>query len=149
MIYIAHRGHTHGVKKQKENEPEYIMDALKMGFDCEIDAWFINGSWRLGHDTPQYSISLDFLYTPGLWVHCKNVAALSRLIKTDINAFWHQEDDYTLTTKGYIWCYPGKMIDIPDKAICVKPEIHDTDWNQFSGVCSDYVGYYRDQASTL
>lgn len=150
MIYIAHRGHTHGVKKNMENSPEYILDALKMGFDCEIDVWYINSSWRLGHDGPQYSVSLDFLYTPGLWVHCKNIAAFTRLLKLEsINTFWHQQDDYTLTTHGYIWCYPGKMVNNPTKAICVKPEIHDTDFTLFEGVCSDYVGYHRDQASTL
>lgn len=150
MIYIAHRGNTHGVKKNLENSPEYILDALKMGFDCEIDVWFLNGNWKLGHDTSQYHVNLDFLYTPGLWCHCKNMAAFVRLNMIDsINTFWHQEDDYVLTTHKYIWCYPGKTVDLPRKAICVKPEIHDTNWSQFDGICSDYVGYHRDQASTL
>lgn len=150
MIYIAHRGHTHGVKKDFENSPEYIQAALDAGFDCEIDVWYMNNSWRLGHDGPDYSIPMDFLYKKGLWIHCKNFAAFRRLAHlTQLNVFWHQEDDYVLTSQNYIWCYPGKMVDTDFKTICVKPEIHDTDYERFCGVCSDYVGYYRDQASTI
>ena len=25
-----------------------------------------------------------------------------------LNYFWHQTDDFTLTSHGYIWTYPGK-----------------------------------------
>lgn len=150
MIYIAHRGNTHGIKKDRENHPDYIMDALKMDFDCEIDVWHVDGTWKLGHDEPQYDVSLDFLFTPNLWIHCKNIDALTSLVHhSALNVFWHQQDDYTLTSKGYVWCYPGKTVNEPTKTICVKPEIHDTDWKEFGGVCSDYVGYHRDQASTL
>ena len=150
MRYIAHRGNTEGVKKNLENSPEYVEQALADGFDCEVDVWYMNGTWRLGHDGPQYGVSLDWLYKPGLWLHCKNIQAYVRLTQfTTINAFWHQEDDYTLTTQRWIWCYPGKNVPSTFKTVCVKPEIYDTDWTQFGAVCSDYVRYHRDQISSV
>lgn len=33
------------------------------------------------------------------------------------NCFWHQEDDYALTSSGYIWTYPDKLLT--DKSIIV------------------------------
>jgi hypothetical protein len=67
----------------------------------------------------------------------------------NMNSFWHQEDDYTLTSHGWIWCYPGKTVPLSYRTIAVMPELYDTDWTKFGGICSDYVGYHRDQASTL
>ena len=29
--------------------------------------------------------------------------------KMNCHYFWHQEDDYTITSKGIIWAYPGKV----------------------------------------
>jgi len=150
MRWIAHRGNTHGVKKDRENHPDYIMDACKMDFECEVDVWFQDGTWYLGHDEPQHGVSLDFLYNPMLWLHCKNVDALVRLAHMrNMNTFWHQEDHYTLTSHGWVWCYPGKTVPLSFKTICVMPEIYNTDWTQFGGICSDYVGLHRDQAGTL
>ena len=38
-IWIAHRGNTRGPKPEKENQPEYILQAIQEGFDVEIDVW--------------------------------------------------------------------------------------------------------------
>ena len=38
-ILIAHRGNTRGPKPEKENQPEYILQAIQEGFDVEIDVW--------------------------------------------------------------------------------------------------------------
>lgn len=38
-IWIAHRGNTRGPKPEKENQPEYILQAIHEGFDVEIDVW--------------------------------------------------------------------------------------------------------------
>ena len=46
-----------------------------------------------------------------LWIHCKNLDALYALhAQEDLNYFWHQEDDFTLTSQGIIWTYPNKPI---------------------------------------
>ena len=55
--------------------------------------------------------------------------------------FWHQEDDYTITSKGYIWTYPGKKI-LP-KSICVLPERVNYKKIDCLGICSDFIGKYK------
>ena len=145
MVLIAHRGNTDGRFESYENEPNYIDKALKKGYDVEIDIWVIEGNFYLGHDKPQYGITLEWLdkRKNELWIHCKNIEVMewfNSLFGT-YNYFWHQEDTLTLTSKGYIWAYPGKQ---PIKAsIAVMPEIYNDDISQCLGICSDYIQNYK------
>jgi len=145
MILIAHRGNINGKFESYENEPNYIDKALKKGYDVEIDIWVIEGNFYLGHDKPQYGITLEWLdkRKNELWIHCKNIEAMewfNSLFGT-YNYFWHQEDTLTLTSKGYIWAHPGKQ---PIKAsIAVMPEIYNDDTSQCLGICSDYIQNYK------
>ena len=145
MILIAHRGNIDGKSELYENEPNYIDKALKKGYDVEIDVWVIEGNFYLGHDKPQYGITLEWLdkRKNELWIHCKNIEAMewfNSLLGT-YNYFWHQEDTLTLTSKGYIWVYPGKQ---PIKtSIAVMPEIYNDDISQCLGICSDYIQNYK------
>jgi hypothetical protein len=145
MILIAHRGNIDGQFESYENEPNYIDKALKKGYDVEIDIWIIEGNFYLGHDKPQYGITLEWLdkRKNELWIHCKNIEAMewfNSLFGT-YNYFWHQEDTLTLTSKGYIWAYPGKQ---PIKnSIAVMPEIYNDDLSKCLGICSDYIQNYK------
>ena len=147
---IAHRGNLEGPNEQFENDPGYIFDAIKEGFDVEVDVWFDVVNWKdglwLGHDRPQYPISRDFLYglREGLWCHCKNVGALYFFQEEypDMNYFWHQSDDYTLTSHGWVWSYPDKPTLRGAKSIAVMPEWNFTDVSAFTGVCTDYPRRY-------
>ena len=62
MILIAHRGNLNG-KTNRENQPEYIQEALVQDFDVEIDVWYIEDEFWLGHDIPQYKIEEIFWKT--------------------------------------------------------------------------------------
>ena len=98
------------IKKYYIND---IREAIDKGYDVEIDVWFINDEWFLGHDEPQYEIELNFLVDleDKIFCHCKNIDALNRMNDNGrIHCFWHQEDDVTLTSKGYMWTYPGKQL---------------------------------------
>jgi hypothetical protein len=138
MIKIAHRGNING-KTNKENHPDYLVEAIKAGFDVELDLWMVDCSLWLGHDRPTYKIDEDFLIEIGgfSWIHCKNLEALSYLSETfpQLNYFWHQEDDYTLTSQGFIWTYPGK--DVGHKSVIVDLEPSTIDYKAY-GVCSDW-----------
>ena len=57
MIYIAHRGNINGKFESYENEPNYIDRAIELGYDVEIDLWWVDGRTYLGHDEPQYEVS--------------------------------------------------------------------------------------------
>lgn len=146
MILIAHRGNTNGPNPEMENHPDYIQKALDLGFHCEIDVWWDEGLWHLGHDEQQYLIDKKFLVNARLWCHAKNFNAYTRLVKDPlIHCFWHQNDDYVLTNRGYIWTYPGKRLS--EKSICVMPE-WGFEWEAAkltgaAGVCTDYIEQYR------
>ncbi len=139
MILIAHRGNIDGPNPRKENSPQYILDAISNGFNVEVDIWIKNEKLFLGHDEPQYPIKNNFLdtYKSKLWCHAKNIAALEYLLSNDFHTFWHQNDDYTITSKGFIWTYPNKHVE---KGIYVLPEKFDTCIPKAClGICSDYV----------
>ena len=135
--YIAHRGNIIGPRPELENKPEYIINALEYGFDCECDVWCVDNEWWLGHDEPQYKTSIGFLLQKGLWIHAKNIEALEQLEGTGINYFFHDKDAYVLTSKGYIWAYPGSQIS--ELTVSVMPERTDVDDSKAMIVCSDYV----------
>jgi hypothetical protein len=142
MIYIAHRGNTNGKFESYENEPNYIDMAITKGFDVEIDIWCIDNQIYLGHDEPQYGIDFTWLRDriPKLWIHCKNLEALVLLknFEYETNYFWHQEDDFTITSMGYFWTYPGK--ELSSNSIAVMPETKEfKDINKAYAICSDYV----------
>lgn len=148
MIYISHRGNISGKIEEWENKPQYIDDTLKLGFDVEIDVWYIDNNWYLGHDNPQYSIDMEWIQrrSDKLWVHCKNIKAVEYFVENEnhckeINWFWHEEDTLTLTSFGYVWAYPGKQPI--NKSIAVMPEIHNDDISKCIGICSDIVKLYK------
>jgi hypothetical protein len=142
MKLIAHRGNVSGISTN-ENYPNYIQQSIDLGFDAEVDIRWIDGEWWLGHDIPQYKIisPLTEFDNTKVWWHCKNFAALEKLQGSNLNYFWHQEDDHTLTSNGYIWTYPGK--DIGKKNIVVMPEMVMSLTEIYKldcfGICSDYV----------
>ena len=151
MKLIAHRGNTRGPNSLKENSPEYIDEAISAGFDVEVDVRFnsYNQTFYLGHDEPQYNVTRYWLAQrmENLWVHCKNLEALSEFVNTGgYNYFWHQEDDFTLTSKNYIWTFPGRSYT--PNSVIVMPELFVSDIDTFVdfkayncfAICSDYVG---------
>ena len=142
MILISHRGNIAGPNPEQENHPDYIDNAISLGFDVEVDIWRIKKKWYLGHDEPQYQIKEDFFDQHGLWCHAKNLEAIVEMSKhPTIHYFWHQKDDITLTSKGYIWAYPGKQ-PIKD-SIAVMPELYNDDISKCIGICSDNIKKYK------
>ena len=63
------------------------------------------------------------------------------LQKIKAHYFWHQNDDYTITSKGFIWTYPGKKL-LP-QSICVLPEIVNYKTIDCLGICSDFILKYK------
>ena len=141
MILISHRGNLNGKVSEWENDPNYVNDALDAGYEVEIDVWYKNDKWYLGHDEPTYQIKLNYLRNKKLWCHAKNIEALNKMLKEDIHCFWHQEDDVTLTSSGFMWTYPGKPLT--DTSICVLPKKNSKIPKKCLGICSDFVVYYK------
>lgn len=146
MILISHRGNISGRFESYENEPTYIDLSVKKGYDVEVDVWYIDNMLFLGHDDPQYGVDLQWFKDRllNLWIHCKNIDALSYLKESgyQFNYFWHQEDDVTITSLGYFWTYPGKQLT--KYSIAVLPELKHFDNISISyGICSDHIEKYK------
>ena len=143
MKLISHRGNLRGPKTSEENSLSAIYHAINLGFDVEVDIRYQDNNFYLGHDQAEYKVTLEQLDSikTKLWIHCKNFIALDRLHGSDFNYFFHQKDDHTLTSKGYIWTFPGK--DQGNNNILVMPEYtvpvpHILELAAF-GICSDYI----------
>lgn len=150
MKFISHRGNLRGCEPERENSPDYIDEAIEQGFDVEVDVWKIDESYFLGHDEPSYEIELIWLLNRfnNLWCHAKNFDVFHDLIKyPKLNMFWHQEDDYTITTHNFIWTYPNKKIE----KSCEQQIILLFDWslNEINipqgGICSDEIILYENK----
>jgi hypothetical protein len=148
IILISHRGNIDGKNPQLENNPDYIDEAISLGYDVEIDLWFIDGRTYLGHDGPQYEVDDEWFANRAnkLWVHCKNTDSLNWIRNTILHYFWHEEDTLTLTSKQYMWVYPGKQPIIG--SVAVMPEIYNDDVSKCIGICSDVIKQYKDEESS-
>lgn len=166
MIKISHRGNLAGKKPEMENRPDYVVNALAQGYDCEIDVWRKENKWFLGHDEPTYLIPPSFLSLKGLWIHFKNKECYTNLGSVDIdsiNAFWHENDTLSVTSKGNLWtCDPScksklSVLMIPDKPHyqcftehVIPPYLGISGYGEsprriyeyegFMGVCNDWIG---------
>lgn len=141
---ISHRGNLCG-ESIGENSKESIDAAIDLGFDVEVDLWLVGSQFYFGHDLPKYEVSLDYLLQrkDRLWIHCKNLDALLSIVSLetckDLDAFWHQNDYFTLTKKDYIWTYPGHQVT--NKSVIVALSQEDARKAliyQPYGICTDY-----------
>jgi len=138
MKVISHRGNLDGRVIETENTPYQIERVHDLGYDVEIDVWYFNDKWYLGHDTPDYEVSEKWLKKRKkyLWCHAKNLEAMQMLLKINMHCFWHEKDKMTLTSKGIPWCYPGIYVKdgitvIFDKSIKISQ-------TKIKGICTDY-----------
>ena len=153
MYIIAHRGNLNGINQKCENDPSYLQKAIDLNFFVETDIWHINNKFFLGHDKPDYGCDFRWFIDriDKLWIHCKNIEALnyfhSNFVFYTFNYFWHQEDDYTITSQGHIWAYPGKLLN--KECVMVMPEWDDPTFEKIKeveclAICSDYVSKLKD-----
>lgn len=146
MILISHRGNINGKMESWENEPTYIDLSISKGFDVEIDVWYKDNNLWLGHDRPDYGITFDWIIERRykLWIHCKNIDSLIYLKDSDqdLNYFWHQNDDVTITSKGFFWTYPGCKLT-KNSIACMPELIQFSNIEIASGVCSDFISQYK------
>jgi hypothetical protein len=139
MILISHRGNLNGPNPEHENSPQIIKSVLSKNYHCEIDVWHMDGHFSLGHDKPSYPIEDKFLENDELWCHAKNLSALEKMLQNSkIHCFWHQNDAFTITSRKYIWTYPGKPVGERSVIVSHSKKVP-TFKLEISGICSDYI----------
>lgn len=135
------------MKILKRNTGKLDTNGQQLGYDVEVDLWIIEDRFYFGHDEPQYEINMNqyFYLKSMLWYHAKNLEALKWRIENNIKYyFWHQEDNFTLTSNNYIWTYPGQKLT--ERSICVLPEnanYTEKELNICWGICSDFIEKYN------
>lgn len=138
MKKIAHRGNYTGANPDRENKIDYLREALDNGYWIECDVQTHNGALYFGHDEPQEEIDYRIIAHPHTICHAKDMNALTRLMDLGVHVFFHDGDDCTLTSGGYIWCYPG-IHPTHERAIWL--DLHNkpipTDTGKIFGVCAD------------
>ena len=143
--FISHRGNINKIVPDRENTKKYIDEAIKLGYDVEIDIRTKDGLLYLGHDTADEIVEMDWLNDrkENLWLHLKDYDSLTTFCNHEnkFQYFCHQSDDFTLVSSGLIWCHAihNKM-----NKNCIIPllsleEVKNYKQNNFYAVCSDFV----------
>lgn len=145
MFFISHRGNIDKKNVDLENSPDYIINAINLNYDVEVDLWLINDKFFLGHDEPNYQISIHWLikYKKKLWVHCKDLNSIVFLIqnKVDLNFFWHDTDLVTLTSKKFMWSKQNNSLI--ENSIVIIPDFYKINYYNYVGVCSDQIKLFK------
>lgn len=148
MILISHRGNVSEILPNRENSPDYIDEAIARGYGVEMDVRLINDKLYLGHDFPQYDVTLDWLLDRNkhLWIHTKNFGALSYLIDKDVRTFYHQKENHTIINNcNLIWSHElseadeNSIIPLLSKEDIARQPIP----KHVYGICSDFVDLLR------
>jgi hypothetical protein len=150
---IAHRGLIAGPNHEVENSISTITERCNKGQSSEIDIWWHNEAFWIGHDEPREPVTPEFLHSEYLWIHAKNTDAFYYLQKLSnemgwgLRIFYHTDEDYALTTRGDTIILPGLpdmdgwTYMMPEMAYKINPltGAHDTVKPSISSkICSDY-----------
>lgn len=152
LVIIAHRANLSGSNPEQENSPEYIDEAIKAKFQVEVDVRFIDKKWWLGHDGADYKVSLNWLAERShyLWLHAKNFNALDKLVRIDHsdgrewNYFWQQNDDYCLTSTGFIWTHCSKITKGKNSIATLLKQTDEIPKGIY-GICTDWPLKYKNK----
>jgi hypothetical protein len=153
MIIISHRANINGPNKFEENTFSAVIKCLtQYNLHVEIDIHVQDEIISFGHDSFNIETIIDLYsfrsafskHKDRLWIHCKNLEALIYCQKnlSAYNYFGHNNDEFVLTSKKYIFTRPGTTAG--KNVICVMPELikDSIDITKYAGVLTDYPLLY-------
>jgi hypothetical protein len=140
---IAHRGLINGPNHSIENSMTTVTEWCRQGRASEIDIWWHQGRFWIGHDEPREPVSPEFLCSEFLWIHAKNPEGFYHLQKLSnekglgLRIFYHTDEDFALTTTGETIILPG----LPDMEgwTYMMPEMANMIPTVSGKICSDYL----------
>jgi len=162
---ISHRANLDGPNPNTENTLDSIQKCIELEIDMELDIWYVNNKFYLGHDSPCIEFNpfiFDFKKS-NVWFHCKTIETLDKLFT---NTFWyrqnyanqytffyHNTDAVTLTSALEFWTYPGEKLC--HRSIAVMPDYTSHEYqgkvckllstNEIKGICTDYVHEWKEK----
>ena len=145
--HICHRGNIQKPQKELENNFGILIQRAIQGQYVEVDVWYHEQHLWLGHDKPEYKITLEWLAADKRrLIHAKDGKTLEHLLQEtgrkalDLHVFYHTDEDYVLTNKGLVICYPGKPL--LEGSLCMMPEraqYKEEELMKSFSVCSDTI----------
>jgi hypothetical protein len=125
--HVCHRGNLYGPVKEMENNFGVLLQRSIQGYHVEVDVWYRDQTLWLGHDKPEYKITMDWLAkSKRRLIHAKDGLTFEYLLNEsgrlalDLHVFYHTDEDYVLSNKGLVICYPGKPL--LKGSLCMMPE---------------------------
>lgn len=164
MKIISHRGNLKGIDPFKENDPnhlDYVLNS-RPTFLIEVDVWGDSrtNSLSMGHDEPVHHVDPIWVakHRNRLILHCKNREAMEIVSELNgttnaIEYFYHQNDEYTITSKQNIWVHP-RAVPAKNSYWVINDDIFngDRDWlydwimkSAVMGICTDYPEYWAER----
>lgn len=165
-LIISHRCNLNGPDPKTENTIEAIQKCIQARVDIELDIWYTNGKFFLGHEGPTTEFN-PFIFDFGdsrIWFHCKSIETMDILYKQHFHfwegqnwgnqyrLFFHDKDDMTLTSNQEFWTYPGRKLY--SNSIAVMPEYQNYEYRSYvsklfleekiKGICSDFPLDWRE-----
>ena len=145
--HLCHRGNLTGSVKELENNFGILIQRTLQEYPVEVDVWLHEKNLWLGHDKPEYKVSLDWLASDKRrLIHAKDGKTFEYLLQEagkralDLHIFYHTDEDYVLTNKGMVICYPGKPL--LEGSMCMMPEranYKPQELQRCFSVCSDSI----------
>lgn len=141
-LRIAHRGLIAGPDPAHENSIEILQKRKEAGLHSEIDIWWKQGNFWIGHDFPHEIVSLEFLTSPYFWIHAKHDQSFRELQRISLEKglglriFYHTDEDYVLTTHGDTIIFPG--LEDCSGWVYMMPESGKIVPSCASAICSDF-----------
>lgn len=152
---IAHRGLIEGPSKELENNLNNILTNIKLFpfLINEIDIWIDSENIYLGHDNKDNVINPEILFDnyKNLIIHFKGIILntneslkIFNQITEKCHYFVHQEDDFSITNKGWVWTHPRKgfvkntICVLPEKFTSIDEALKHKLFSNLLGVCTDY-----------
>lgn len=144
---IAHRGLLEGPDNTLENRIDKIAQHCFNSITSEIDIWYKDGVYKIGHDSPGAEIPLDFLYNYRhlLLIHTKNVDTFAHFHDLryhkgiDFHYFYHTEENVVYTSRGCVIPYPG--VTVHNGWMDMMPERKKGAGGEPAMYCSDFIGW--------
>lgn len=137
MILISHRGNLRGRIPDLENTISSIIEAILSGYYVEIDIWYIDGWFWLGHDKPVTPIHGMFLAHERVICHAKNLDAVSELKNVGAHWFWHENDLMTVTSRGWLWFHP--MVGYRSDGVVLDFGVNIRKDSSVFAICADWL----------
>jgi hypothetical protein len=141
-LRIAHRGLVDGPNHSIENSIQTLQERKEAGLHSEIDIWWKDQQFWIGHDEPREPVSLEFLTSPYFWIHAKHSASFRELQRVSherglgLRIFYHTDEDYALTTLGDTIICPG--VQDCSGWVYMMPEMCSVTPTESGAICSDF-----------